>query len=194
VRDSSRKPQVNFFCLIELKRHKIVGFFSKPKLLLFIRDITMKIPIFSFPCNCWKCNKKMKVTYPTTEDVYKTELRGNLAPTYSNTRHEHLIGNLCPFCKAYQGNFFVMNNGFMGNAYELETYLVGFFSKELRCINCGKEIHSNNEEDLFTKVQIYESNLAVEELSSSETKEEHKQRSKCYGSYVLCKRCLENDC
>ena len=40
----------------------------------------MKVPVFSFPWKCYKCAEEMKVTYPTTEYVYKTEFRGNLAP------------------------------------------------------------------------------------------------------------------
>ena len=151
----------------------------------------MKIPVFNFPWTCWKCGKEIVVTYPTTEDVYKTEFRGYLAPTYSNTRKENLIGNLCPFCKAYQGNYFVWDDGIMGNAYELEEHLIGFFNKVFYCINCGKEIELDNEEDFFTKSHIYEDHLEIEELSSSDKEEERKQRIDVLDSSVVCQHCLE---
>jgi hypothetical protein len=151
----------------------------------------MKVPVFSFPWKCYKCAEEMRVTYPTTEDVYKTEFRGNLAPTFSNTRQENVIGNLCPNCKAYQGNYFVMDNGLMENAYQLEAYLVGFFEKKIKCLVCGKEIEHVNKENLFTKLQIYQDYIDLERLSPAEKEKACRVKIMASDSFSLCKDCYE---
>ena len=110
----------------------------------------MRIPILSFPWTCYTCNKKMNVTYPTTKDVYRSEFRGNIAPTFSKTLQEDLIGNLCPACGAYQGNNYVLNSVFIEHNHELEKYLIGFIHIAFKCLICGKKVKEDPNEDLIS--------------------------------------------
>ena len=134
----------------------------------------MQIPILSFPWNCYICNKKMDVTYPTTKDVYQTEFRGNLAPTYSKTQEEDVIGNLCPNCGKYQGNFFVQMKLIAECGYELEEYVTGFFNLELKCTKCGNELVTYTD-DVFSLLQDYQHYLDFQK--SILNNEEENERS-----------------
>jgi hypothetical protein len=114
----------------------------------------MKIPILRFHWNCYYCKKKMSLTFPTTLDVFQTEFKGNLAPTYSRTLEEDVIGNLCPNCGKYQGNTIVQNKIIIEYANELEKYIIGYFNLEMKCTNCGNEIQTNTD-DVLSLLQDY---------------------------------------
>ena len=110
----------------------------------------LKRPILYIPWTCWKCHRKMKVTYPTTEDVYRTDFKGNLAPIYNKTEKENKFGNLCPNCRAYQGNFYVQSILFE-NPYDMifiNTHSVGSFNIKINCMLCGNELHKDQENAL----------------------------------------------
>jgi hypothetical protein len=116
----------------------------------------VKVPILNFPWNCWKCRKEMKVTYPISQAVYESQYRGNLAPTYSKTQQANVIGNLCPYCGAYQGNLFVWDECIIGNAYDLEDYVVGFLEIKVNCRVCGKKLEDVNGGDIFSIVTAFD--------------------------------------
>ena len=157
------------------------------------RRIHLRIPILSFPWTCWKCKKEMKVIYPTSEDVYETEFRGNLAPTYSKTQRKQVIGNLCPHCGGYQGNYFVWDDGLIEHAYELENYLVGFFEVKTACLVCGKDLEDNCWGDFFSKLNAYEDYHEVQNLNSSDKKKEIELRTERADSSWLCHSCHETE-
>ena len=107
----------------------------------------MKIPIFSFPWSCYKCKNEMTVTYPFTEEVYDSKFRGNLAKTHCYTLQSDVIGNICPSCGAYQGNYFVWDECLIENAYDLKQFITGFMEVEVNCVICGKELIKENIDD-----------------------------------------------
>ena len=80
----------------------------------------------------------------------------------------------------------------MGNAYELESYLVGFFEKEIRCLVCGKENEHVDVKDLFTKLQIYQDVIDFEELSPSEKEDSRKEKIEALDPFSLCQQCCES--
>ena len=134
----------------------------------------------------------MKVTYPFYEEVYSSKFRGTLSPTYSNTMQKHVIGNLCPHCEAYQGNWFVRDDGLMGNAYELLDHIAGSIELTINCMFCGNELPENTfDEDLFNDLDRLYDYLVVENFSPQERKTTYKKRLKegCY--FWLCNSCSE---
>jgi hypothetical protein len=94
----------------------------------------------------------MKVTYPTSKDVYITEYKGNLEPTYSKTMQKNVVGNLCPDCGAYQGNYFVWDNGLVDHSYDLGNYVVGDFEIGVKCLVCGKGLEEFASDDHLSKL------------------------------------------
>jgi hypothetical protein len=117
----------------------------------------MQIPVFQFSWTCWKCNEEMTVTYPTDINVFNSEFRGNLARTYSKTLEEYVVGNICPICGAYQGNFFISNKFLIEYSYNLEEYFVGFIDLlKFRCIICEKIINVPSEKDKMDLSNINE--------------------------------------
>jgi len=119
-----------------------------------------KIPVFEFPWSCWRCHKKISVVYPIDKNVQNTSFGRGLKVVYSKTLGSHVIGNVCSYCGAYQGNFFVQDDAFMGNVYELNNFLLGFFDAEIHCGFCGKampnELLGNNSIDYVGRLNDYE--------------------------------------
>ena len=150
----------------------------------------MRIPVLCFSWTCYKCNEEMKVTYPCSEDVYKTELRGNLAPTYSQTQRSDVIGNICPHCRAYQGNFFVWNNCIIGHAYDLKNYIVGYPDVKVSCLICKKMIDKSSIKEDWELLSFYEDYLNIQNLTSKDKEEAYEAIIEEVDPNWFCYSCL----
>ncbi len=133
----------------------------------------------------------MKVTYPFSKLVYKSDFRGNLAETYSKIQQSEVIGNLCPYCRAYQGNWFVEDDGLMENAYDLEKFVVGFIEIKVSCLACGKELTDEYlGKELFDRVEPSRDYLEAEELYPEEKRDFYKYRIENLVPFWFCETCL----
>jgi hypothetical protein len=163
----------------------------------------MKIPVFQFPWLCWKCEKEMKVTYPIDENILATEFKGNLAWTYSKTMGKKVVGNLCPSCGKYQGNFFIWDKFFTEYACNLEDYFVDFIDLDLvRCILCRKQTYAPDEEAeenlinavgdvILQKWQDYEDKINLFRLGHPEKREAVRGlASGRIPTYFICGDCV----
>ena len=141
----------------------------------------MRIPVLNFPWTCYICKRQMKVTYPLSEEVYKSDLKGNLGPTFSHTRQERLFGNRCPYCGGYQGNFYVENSFVVEFSQDLANYAVGFIDIKIQCLICGKEleeqkaVEDDSSWDLFSRLCSYNEYLGLKNCGPEFKQEEMKQ-------------------
>jgi hypothetical protein len=105
----------------------------------YLGRLSLKVPIFNFPWQCWKCKKKMIVTYPITEDVLNSIYKGNLALTYSNPQKKTVVGNVCPNCGVYPEDAYSPS----------QKYFVGFIDVAIKCKQCGKDVQDYSTNDIF---------------------------------------------
>ncbi len=152
--------------------------------------VFLRIPVLCFPWTCWKCHEEMRVTYPCSEDVYKTELRGNLAPTYSMTQRSDVIGNICPHCRAYQGNFFVWDDCIIGHAYDLKNYIVGYLDVKVNCLICKKTIDRASIKEDWDLLSFYEDYYNIQNLPPKNKEESYEARIEVLDPDWLCDSCL----
>ena len=71
---------------------------------LFIHNF--QDPVYEFDMDCYKCGKKFKVYYPE-EIAFEMYDIPTLKEVFSRTQNSKTIGNVCPHCYAYTGNYFV---------------------------------------------------------------------------------------
>ena len=152
----------------------------------------MKVPIFNFPWECWKCKKKMVVTYPITEDVLNSSCKGNLALTYSNPQRMTVVGNLCPHCGIYQGNTYVRFKVIPAGAfYPLEKYLVGFANIPIKCAKCDKVDDAEND-SYSMRLNYYENYLSRRDADGQANTKNPDLQEEYESLHWICDSCYEN--
>jgi competence CoiA-like predicted nuclease len=136
--------------LEEIARLSNNAFYSNYEELYFIlKSLSTKYisKVYQFQIQCWKCNKQIDV-------VWEGVLRGTsyidssppelspkypyLKEVYSKTMEKNVIGNTCPYCRAYQGNFF-MRSTFLSYLYEknkkvIDSFVNKDYSEDLQSI------------------------------------------------------------
>jgi hypothetical protein len=132
----------------------------------------------------------MRVTYPFSEDVLKTEFRGNLAQTYSKTQKSDVIGNICPHCGAYQGNYFVWDDCIIGHAYDLKNYIVSYLDVKVNCFICQKNFDKSSIKEDWELLSFYEDYLNIQNLTSKNKEKAYEAIIENVDPYWLCDSCL----
>jgi len=98
----------------------------------------MKIPIYHYKRKCWSCKKEIDIYYPDGL-AYKYNL-GNMMEINSQTRDGKTIGNVCPYCKAYQESGFVWKHFVeVSNDSNLGDSCI-WVEGNLKCKECGEDI------------------------------------------------------
>jgi hypothetical protein len=106
----------------------------------------MKIPIYHYKDKCWRCKKEIDIYYP--EGLAFKHCIGSIKKkTYSKTQGGTTIGNICPLCNSYQGNWFVQEH-FLG---ECNDSHIGdsciWVDGDLKYDECGEYIDYKIEKD-----------------------------------------------
>ena len=110
----------------------------------------MKIPIYHYKNKCYRCGKEIDVYYP--EEIAYAHGIGNVKETYSKTKGEKTKGNVCPYCNAYQGNWFVWENFLeVCNDSDIGKSCV-WVDVNRKCSQCNNPIDYEMEEDESTDI------------------------------------------
>lgn len=99
----------------------------------------MKIKIWTFPFECYKCHHTFNAVNP--EDIVLSYVGTDLSEKdYTRVRKigEQWV-NVCPQCGEFQGEFYVMDRCLEArNEASLDNYIVDVIEKELPCDICGQ--------------------------------------------------------
>jgi hypothetical protein len=111
----------------------------------------MKIPIYHYTDKCLRCKKEIDVYYP--EELAFRYGIGHVEKTSRITQGGKTIGNVCPYCKAYQDHWFVKHSFIVRcNDSNLGDSCV-WVDEDLKCENCGAsldyEIRKNEPLDII---------------------------------------------
>jgi hypothetical protein len=115
----------------------------------------MKLPIYHYRDKCLRRKKEIDLCYP--EELAFRHGIGNVEETFRNTQGRKIIGNVCPYCNAFQDHWFVEHSFILRcNDSNLGDSCV-WVDEDLKCDTCGAsldyEIRKNESLDI---IQFYQ--------------------------------------
>jgi hypothetical protein len=117
----------------------------------------MKIPIYHFNAKCCSCKKEIDIYYPE-RFAYKHGL-GYVRKRNSKIQSGKTIGNICPYCDSFQGNWIISERLLeVSHNSNIRNSCV-WVDEDLKCSKCGAdidyEIYQEEATDIFNFYEGY---------------------------------------
>ena len=117
--------------------------------------------IYELPMKCYKCGKEILVYYPEDVANYHFDIPTLKENIYSRTQGRNTVGNICPHCGTYIGNWHVQNRyielaSTEGEEKNLIFYPEGILDNNPDCAKCGISIDYDIPFRFISEVDIEE--------------------------------------